>query len=151
MVAQDCVIKPHPKTTKCIFHGIVAARDWVGNKAGDLVQGNMVYAKAADKVFDIVDMFLVGLGGREGFEKPLAIMDLTNVSHLHEDGIALSHDWDFPQAVMNILNGNWGCTSSVDDTLVVPNGNKGATLIKHTPVLFNQSCKTLVFLGLQVG
>jgi hypothetical protein len=118
---------------------------------GDLVQGNIVDAKAPDKVFDIVNMFLMGLGGKEGFEKPLAIMDLTNLSHLCEGGDALSHDWDFPGAVMNLLNGNWGCASSVNDTLVVSDRNKGVTLIKHTPVFFNQSCKMLVFLRLQVG
>jgi hypothetical protein len=37
---------------------------------GDLVQGNIVDAKAPDKVFDIVNMFLMGLGGKEGVEKP---------------------------------------------------------------------------------
>jgi hypothetical protein len=103
MVAHDCAVKPHPKTTKHIFHGIVAAGDWVGNKAGDLVQGNIVDAKAPDKVFDIVNVFLMGLGGKESFEKQLAIMDLTNLSHLCKGGDALSRDWDFPCVVMNLV------------------------------------------------
>jgi hypothetical protein len=151
MVTHDCGVKPHLKTPKRIFHGIVAVGDWVGNKADGLVQGNTVDAKMPDKVFDIVDMFLMGLGGKDGFEKPLAIMDLMNLSHLCEGGNALSRDWDFPWAVMNLLNSNWGCASSVDDTLVVPDGNKGATLIKHSPVFFNQCCKMQAFLRLQVG
>ncbi len=106
MVAHNCVVKPHQKATKHIFHGIVAAGDGLGNRASDLVQGNIVDAKVPDKVFDIVNVFLMGLGGKEGFEKPLAIMDLMNFSHLCKGSDALSHDWDFPWAIMNLLNGN---------------------------------------------
>ncbi len=50
---------------------------------------------------------------------------------------------------VHLING--GSASSVDDTLVVLHGDKSATLIKHTPVFFDQSCEACALLGLQVG
>jgi hypothetical protein len=68
MIAHDGIVEPHPKTLKCIFNSIVAVGDWVGNKAGYLIQRDKVDAKAPDKVLDVSDVFLMGLGGKEGLK-----------------------------------------------------------------------------------
>ncbi len=78
-------------------------------------------------------------------------MDLANLSHHLEGSNTLFHDWNFLLAVADLLNGNGGSASSVDDTLVVLHGDKSATLIEHTPVFFDQSCEARALLGLQVG
>ena len=77
-------------------------------------------------------------------------MDLVNLSNLLEGGDTLQHDWYFSLAVVNLLNGNGGSASSVNDTMV-SDGDKDATLIKHTPVFLDQGCETCAVLGLQVG
>jgi hypothetical protein len=46
-----------------------------------LIPSDIVDAKAPDEIFNVLDVFLVGLGGRESFKKPLAIMNLANLSH----------------------------------------------------------------------
>jgi hypothetical protein len=52
---------------------------------------------------------------------------------------------------MNFLNGNRGCTSSVYYALVVTDWDKGAAVIKDTPVSFDQSGKPRTLLGGQMG
>ncbi len=116
-----------------------------------MIQRDIVYAKAPDEVLDVSDVFLMGLGGKEGFEEPLTIVNLRNLSHLLEGSNTLFHDWYFRLAIADLLNGDGGSTSSVNDTLVMSHGDKSATLIEHTPVFFDQSCEACTLLGLQVG
>jgi hypothetical protein len=68
MIAHDGIVEPHPKTFKCIFNSIVAAGDWVGNKAGYLIQRDIVDTKVLDKVLDVSDVFLMGLGSRRALK-----------------------------------------------------------------------------------
>ncbi len=74
----------------------------------------------------------MGLGGKEGFEEPLTIVDLANLSHLLEGGNTLFHDWYSPLAIADLLNRNGGSASSVNDTLVVLHGDKSAM----PPIIF---------------
>jgi hypothetical protein len=77
-------------------------------------------------------------------------MDLANLSHLLEGGDTLFHDQNFLLAVADLLNGNGGRASSVDESLVVSHGDKSAMLIEHTPVFFDQSCEAHALFRLQV-
>ena len=116
-----------------------------------MIQRDIFDAKAPDEVLDVSDVFLMGLGGKEGFEEPLTIMDLANLSHLLEGGNTLFHDWNFPLAIVDLLNGDGGSASSVNDTLVVSHGDNSTMLIEHTPIFFDQSCEACTLLRLQVG
>ena len=77
-------------------------------------------------------------------------MDLANLSHLLKGGNTFQHDWYFLLAIANLLNGNGGSTSSVNNTLVVSDGDKSTTLNKNAAVFFDQGCETSAVLGLQV-
>ena len=150
MIANDGIVEPHPKSFTCIFNSIVAVGDWVGNEAGDLIQRNIVGPKAPDEIFYVLDVFLMGLGGKDGLKQPLAIMDLENLSHLLEGSDTLHHDWYFLLAVANLLNSNGGSSSSVENTLMVLDGDKSTMLIKHTPEFLDRGCETCALLRLQV-
>ena len=92
----------------------------------------------------------MGLGGKDGLKQPLAIMDLENLSHLLEGSDTLHHDWYFLLAVANLLNSNGGSSSSVENTLMVLDGDKSTMLIKHTPEVLDRGCETCALLRLQV-
>ena len=118
---------------------------------GDLIQRDIVDTKAPDKIVNVLDMLLVELGGEESFKRPLIIMDWANLSHLLKGSDTRLHDWYFPLAIVNLLSGYGGSTSSVDNALIVSDGDKSTMLIKHTPVFFDQLCVTRTLIRLQVG
>ncbi len=86
-----------------------------------------------------MNVFLIGLRGKQSFEKPLTIVDLTDMTHLLECCYALPHDCYFLRAIINFLYHDWSCISSVDDVLIVINRNKCTAVVEHTPILFDQS------------
>jgi hypothetical protein len=65
MVSHWGVVQPDPAAAKCPFDRHVATRDWIRNKASDLIQRNLVDAKPPDKVLDVAHVFLMGLGGQQ--------------------------------------------------------------------------------------
>jgi hypothetical protein len=122
---------------------------WVSNQPHDQVERNVVYTESTNKILDVLDIFLMGLWGEQSFEQPLTIGYLVDLAHLLESRYALLHDHFFLRAIMNFLHGNCSCTSSVDDTLVVTNRVEHAAIIKHTPILLDQSGELCNVLGVR--
>ena len=52
--------------------------------SGDHIQRDIIHTKSPDKILDVGNMFLMWLGGKKGFKKPTAIVDLTDLAHLGE-------------------------------------------------------------------
>jgi hypothetical protein len=48
---------------------------------------------------------------------------------------------------MNFLGGDWSCSSSVDDALVVTNWDKCTAIVKHAPILLDKSSEFCAILG----
>jgi hypothetical protein len=69
-----------------------------------LVEWNIVYAKAPNKVVDIGNMLLVWLSCQQGFENLSTIMDLNNLPHFRQGRNALAHNWCFMRAVIDLLD-----------------------------------------------
>ena len=78
-------------------------------------------------------------------------MDLTNLTNLLEGGNALTHNRNFPWAIQNFLDGNRRGVASVDYTLVVMNGCKDATFVKHTPIFLDEADESRHILLGEVG
>ena len=117
----------------------VATGDDVCDYPCDLIEGDVVDAKSPDEVRNVCDVFLMRFRGKEGFELPLAIMDLANVAQRFEGGDAFAHDRNFSWAVMNLLDRNGSCGTCIDDTAVVLDRDELAFVIKDGPVFLNEA------------
>ncbi len=60
----------------------VTARDGVGNRACNLIQWNVIGAKAPDKVINVTYMLLMWLGSKKCFKHSFTTVYLTNVAKL---------------------------------------------------------------------
>ena len=78
-------------------------------------------------------------------------MDLPYLPYFGQCSNALARDWNFPWSIKIFLNGNRCGITRVDNAFIILNGNKSATLIKDTPVSFDQSGKPRTLLGGQMG
>lgn len=87
------------------------------------------------------------LRGKQGFEEPGAVVDLSDVADLLECSNAFPHDRDLPWAVENFLDSDRRGGTGVDDALVIANGREGATFVKDAPVLFYNRYQCLSILG----
>jgi hypothetical protein len=74
-------------------------------------------------------------------------VNLTDLFNLLQQSDAASHDPYFPRALMNFLNSNWDCASSVYNALVVMNWDKGNAVIKDAPISFDQVGQLCSLLG----
>ncbi len=74
MIAYDHVIQPHPKTLERSIYGTITMGDWVRNQPRDLIERNVVYAESPNKIFNVLDIFLMGLRGKQGLEQPSTAM-----------------------------------------------------------------------------
>ena len=64
IVARDCVGKPTKfRVAESVPNGGVATWDWHSDEFSDRVEGNIVHAKAPDKVVYVSDILLMGLRG----------------------------------------------------------------------------------------
>ena len=78
------------------------------------------------------------LGGEEGFGKPSAVEDLTDVPKFKEFCNCRLDDWEFARSKSRVLTGNRPRVPSVDFTLIVFDWNRDALFRKDTPVLFDE-------------
>ena len=70
------------------------------------------------KVFNILDMLLMGFWRKKHLEKPTPIRDLPYVSHLGKSRDAFTHILSLEFAVKDILDCNGPCRSSVNCALI---------------------------------
>ncbi len=92
-------------------------------------------------------MLLVGLGGKKSLKQPLAVVDLANLTDFFEGGNAPAPNFSFPRAIMDLFNGNRGCTSCVNDALVVSDRGECTSIIEYAQILFNQARELAALLG----
>jgi hypothetical protein len=92
-------------------------------------------------------VLLVGLGGKKSLKQPLAVVDLDNLSNFFEGGDAPAHNFSFPRAIMDLFNGNRGCTSCVNDAFVVSDRGECTSIVEYAPILFNQGRELAALLG----
>ncbi len=147
MIAHGGIKQPNIVATKIVFDGHIAAGYGIRNKMSDLIKWNIIHTKPPDKILNIVNVLLVGFWGKECLEQPLAVVNLTNLTNLLEGGNTLTHDRNFPWAVKNFLDGNWGGVANVDDALVIMNGCEDTRFIKHTPIFLDEIKRADAFLG----
>jgi hypothetical protein len=67
MVSHQGVVQPDSAAAECPFDCHVT-RDWICNKASNLIQRNTVATKPPDEVLNVAHVFLMGLGGQQCFE-----------------------------------------------------------------------------------
>jgi hypothetical protein len=115
--------------------GGVATWNRVCNWSGGLIERDIVHTKTPDEIFYISDAPLVRLGGKEGFEHPLATMYLLDMAQFFQRGDASPHDWYFSGAVVNFLDADWPCAACIDQAFVVLYGDDLSLVIKNGPIL----------------
>ncbi len=102
--------------------------------ARDLVQRYVIYTEPPHKVVDIADMFLVGFWCKKGFKQPFTIMDLTL-----EGCNALAHNWSLVWPIMDFLHADWARPASVNNTLVIFDGDELPFILKNGPVFLDEA------------
>ncbi len=105
----------------------------------------IINAEAPHKIVNLADMFLVRLGHEEGFEQPLAVVDLVNVAELFQRCDAFLHNWYLSRAVINRSNANGAGVTSVDGALVILHGDKLAFVVKDRPILLEELSDGVVY------
>jgi hypothetical protein len=90
------------------------------------------------KFVDVGNMLLVWLSGQEGFEEPMAVVNLNDLPNLCQRRNAFAHNWRLPSAIIDLLNGDRSGGTRVDDTLIQSNGGEGTPFAEHGPVLLDQ-------------
>ena len=105
----------------------------------DLVQRYVIYTEPPHKVVDIADMFLVGFQCKKGFKQPFAVVDLTNMAQLLEGCNALAHNWSLAWPIVDFLHADWARLASVDNTLVIFEGDKLPFIVKNGPVFLDEA------------
>ena len=85
-----------------VVEGIVAAGNRVEVRFGDGVELAVVDAEAPDEVLDGVDVFLVGLGCKEGFREPATAVSPVDVTVVEEVVDVFLQDGAFVNAVVTL-------------------------------------------------
>ena len=145
MVSRWCVKQPQELTIpKFDKDSGVAAWNWVGDNASHRVQRLVVYTEAPDKFVDVADMFLMRFGGQNALKKPAPVVNLRDVAHLLEASDCLAHDREFLGAISNILDGDGRCITSVDDALVIFDGDELPFIVKNRPVFLDEAINLIL-------
>ena len=114
-----------------VVKGIVAAGNGVFEWAGNGIEGVVVDAKMPDEVSNVMDVFLVGFGGKNDFGTPGA-STRANPSLVEEVINVGLHDWFFMDAIVGLAACNGlGCTS-VDAKL-----EANASGVKAVPIVLD--------------
>ena len=115
-----------------------------------MIKRDVVNAKTPNELVDVAYVLLMGLRREQCFEKPLPVVDLANLSHFLEGGDALFHNWNFPWPVPYILNSDRCGRASVDETLVLLDGDERPTIVEYTPVFLDESSELRALLGFEM-
>ena len=93
----------------------------------------------------------MGFWSKEGFEKPLSFVDGADLPKIKELGDGLAHDWHLPWSIMDLLNGDRRGVASVNDTLIVLDGDEQASVVEDGPVALDEDVDLLAHRGLEMG
>jgi len=104
-----------------------------------LIQRDIINTKAPHEIKDIADVFLMRFGSEEGFEQPLAIVDLMDMAKFCERRNTLAHNWYLVRAIVDLLLADGMGGASVDDALVVLDGNELSFVVKNGPIALDEA------------
>ena len=143
---------PHRRVNEPIKSGrstrvhncIIAPRDWVRDHPSDLIQRDVIDAEAPNEIVNIINVFLVGLGGQKALKEPLPVVYLVDVSHFFECTDARSHFREFTGAVIDLLNRDRSCCPSIDDTFVIFDRNEVSRFVENCPIFCNECNESML-------
>jgi hypothetical protein len=116
----------------------IAARYRIYNGARDLVQWNVINEKSPYKVSDIAGVFLMGFWCKEGFKLPLAVVHLTDVANLFQCRNTLAHNRSLACPIVDLFNADRVRSASVDNALVILDGDTLSFIVKNRPIFLEQ-------------
>ena len=119
-----------------VVKGIIAVGNGVFEWVGNGVEGAVVDAKMPDEVSNVMDVFLVGFGGKNDFGTPgtSARPDPSLVEEVINVGL---HDWFFVDAVVGLVAcDGLGCTG-IDAKLEATDRMMNASGIKAVPIVMD--------------
>jgi hypothetical protein len=96
-------------------------------------------------------MLLVGFWCKEGFEKPLATVDLAGVAKLCEGCNALPHDRDLAGAIVDLFNADGLGGARVNYARIILDWDELTFVIKDAPVLVKKAIDLLAKGDIQMG
>jgi hypothetical protein len=88
-----------------------------------------------DEVVDMMNVLLMGFGGKDSLEEPPPVMNLADVPNFLEGSNGLAHDLNFLWAILYLLDCNRGSVASVNNTFVVFDQDKYPAIVEHCPIL----------------
>ncbi len=112
--------------------------NWISNYASDRVERDVIDTKPPDKVVSVEKVLLVRLGGKDGLEKLLPIVNLVDESDFFKSQNGLRHNRNILWAVLNLFYCDRVGITGVNNTLIIPNWNPYPVLVKHTPVFLHE-------------
>ena len=119
-----------------VVKGIIAVGNGVFEWAGNGIEGVVVDAKMPDEVGNVMDVFLVGFGGKNDFGTPGASARV-NPSLVEEVINVGLHDWFFVDAIVGLAACNGlGCTS-IDTKLEAMDRTTNTGGIKAVPIVMD--------------
>jgi hypothetical protein len=96
-------------------------------------------------------MLLMRFRCKNGLEEPSPVVHLAYVLDLLESCHGFTHDGNLLRAIHDLLDCDGVSVTCIDDTLVVPDGNKHTAIIEDRPVLDDQCVDLLLQVSGQVG
>ena len=119
-----------------VVKGIVTVGNGVFEWVGNGIEGAVVDAKMPDEVGNVMDVFLVGFGGKNDFGTPGASAR-ANPSLVEEVINVGLHDWFFVDAIVGLVACNGlGCTG-IDAKLKAADKVMNAGGIKAVPIVLD--------------
>jgi hypothetical protein len=139
VVSRWCIPQPYPLTVaKSKVDCRIAAQYRIYNGVRDLVQRNIIEAKLPYKVSNIADVFLMGFWCKEGFKLPLAVVHLMDVANFFQRRNTLAHNRSLARPVVDLFNADTVRSASVNNALVILDGDKLSFIVKNEPIFLEQ-------------
>lgn len=140
MISGGCIPQPYPlPRAKSKVNSGVAACDGVNNRACDLVQRDVVDTEPPHEVGNIADMFLVGFRRKKSLEHPFAVVHLTDVTQFCEGRNTFAHNRSLAWSILYLFNADGASRTSVDDTLVILDGDELPFIVENQPVFLDKA------------
>jgi hypothetical protein len=151
MISRRCIPQPCPLAcAKGKINGRVAARDHIHDGACDLVQRYVIYTELPCEVGNIAYVFLVGFWCKKGFKLPFSIMHLTDVAQLLEGCNTPAHNWSLTWSIVDFLHADLARIASVNDTLIIFDGEELPFIIKNGPVFLDEAIDLVLYACVEV-
>ena len=119
-----------------VVKGIIAVGNGVFKWVDNSVEGVVVDAKMPDEVGNVMDVFLVGFGGKNDFGTPGASTRV-NPSLVEEVINVGLHDWFFVDAIVGLAACNGLACTSINAKLEAADRVTNAGSVKAVPIVLD--------------